>query len=52
MAPAIEIEFTDGLVDATLGHAVPKPGKGRVTRKPGARKRSPGGGDDSQGQLL
>ena len=49
----IEIEFTDGLVGATLGHAVPKPGKGRVTRKPGAGKRSRGGnGDDSQGQLL
>ena len=49
----IEIEFTDGLVGATLGGAAPKPGKGRFTRKPGAKKRSRGGGgDDSQGQLL
>ncbi len=49
----IEIEFTDGLVGATLGGAAPKPGKGRFTRKPGAKKRSRGGGgDDTQGQLL
>ena len=48
----IEIEFTDGLVGATLGYAAPERGKGRVTRKPGARKSSRGGGNDSQGQLL